>query len=135
MKARKIIYLFLLILSTGCTKENKIFTLKTIRLNDYRQKYLPVQKLYLEVFEDNAATRLAHTGVYPSDLTLPASFKVEPTIPMMLYDKTYYVQLAGDSTGYIGRCQVNMDEYKIVFPIDMEVGNDSLNISLIGNWK
>lgn len=135
MKARKIIYLFLLILSTGCTKENKIFTLKTIRLNDYRQKYLPVQKLYLEVFEDNAATRLAHTGVYPSDLTLPASFKVEPTIPMMLYDKTYYVQLAGDSTGYIGRCQANMDEYKIVFPIDMEVGNDSLNISLIGNWK
>ena len=135
MKARKIIYLFLLILSTGCTKENKIFTLKTIRLNDYRQKYLPVQKLYLEILEDNAATRLAHTGVYPSDLTLPASFKVEPTIPMMLYDKTYYVQLAGDSTGYIGRCQVNMDEYKIVFPIDMEVGNDSLNISLIGNWK
>lgn len=135
MKARKIIYLFILLLSTGCTKENKIFTLKTIRLNDYRQTDLPVQKLYLEVFEDNAAAPLMHTGVYPSDLTLPVSFKVEPTIPMMLYGKAYYVQLAGDSTGYIGRSQVNMDEYKIVFPIDMEVGNDSLNISLIGNWK
>lgn len=135
MEMKKVFALFLVFISAGCTKDNKTFTLKTIRLNNYRKMNLPVQKLYLEVFEGNAVNPLAHTAVYPSDQTLPASFKVEPAVPMTLYKKVYYVQLSGDITGYISRCSVNMDEYKIIFPIDMEVENDSINISIMGGWK
>jgi hypothetical protein len=132
---RKILYMLPMLILAGCAKDNKVFTLKMIRLNEYRKINLPVQKLYLEVFEDNDTIPMAHTAVYPSDLTLPASFKVEPSIPITLYSKDYYIQLSGEVTGYIARCKVNMDEYKIIFPIDMEVENDSLNISIIGSWK
>lgn len=126
--------LFLVVLIAGCTKENKTFNLKTIRLNDYRHANLPAQKLYLEVFEDNIPVALARTGVYPSDLTLPATFIVHPKVPLTLYNKTYRFQLWGDSTGFISSCQTNMDEYKIIFPIEMEMKNDSLNISIAGSW-
>lgn len=127
--------ILLVLLLTGCTKDNKVFTLKTIRLNAYSEANLPAQKLYLEVFEDNGTTPLAHTAFYPSGLTLPALFKVAPSIPMTLYSKNYYVQLSGDSSGYIASCRINMEEYKIIFPIDMEVENDSLNVSIMGSWK
>ncbi|NLR61780.1 hypothetical protein HGH93_27015 [Chitinophaga polysaccharea] len=132
---KKHLILFLVILLSACSKENKTFSLKTIRLNDYRRANLPVQKLYLKVFENNSMDSLAHTTFYPSDLTLPATFKVYPTLPMNLYRKGYQVQLWGDSTGYIGTCKVNMDEYKIIFPIDMEVKNDSLSVSMMGSWQ
>ncbi len=122
-------------LFAGCTRDDISFSLKTIRLNNYERKTTVHQKLHLEVFDDNKSVALASTDLYPSDLTLPASFKVDPAVPMALYKKAYHVQLWGDSTGYIGSCQINMDEYKIVFPIDMEVKNDSLNISIMGSWK
>lgn len=54
---------------------------------------------------------------------------------MTLYHKSYRVQLYGDVSGLIGACSVNMDEYKIIFPIDMEVKNDSLSISMTGSWE
>ncbi len=133
---QKIAAVTILISLTSCTKENKIFSLKTIRLNDCRSTNIHVQNVYFKVFIDNnTATPLTTTDVYPGNLTLPATFKVTPTLPMTLYSKTYYVQLWGDSTGYIGACKINMADYKIIFPIDMEVKNDSLNISIMGSWK
>ncbi len=119
----------------GCTKESKTFTLKTVRLNEYRRMGFPAQKLHLEVFGENNPDPLANTGYYPADLTLPASFKMYPSLPMNLYSDAYEVQLWGDSSGHIGTCRINMEEYKIIFPIDMEVKNDSLNISIIGSWQ
>ena len=125
----------LVLLCAGCQKENIDFTLKSVRLNDYRDTDLPVQQLYLKICEDDTAVVLAHTNKYPSNLTLPATFSVHPAIPMPLYRKHYRFQLWGDVSGYIGGCRVEMDEYKIVFPIDMEVKNDSLSISISGSWK
>jgi hypothetical protein len=132
----KLAAITILISLASCTKDNKIFSLKTIRLNDCRSANIHIQKVYFKVFTDNnMATPLTTTDVYPGYLTLPATFKVAPTLQMTLYSKTYYVQLWGDSTGYIGACKIIMADYKIMFPIDMEVKNDSLNISIMGSWK
>ncbi|MBL7711760.1 MAG: hypothetical protein JNL13_04825 [Chitinophagaceae bacterium] len=132
-RIRTILYLLPVLLSGSCTRQHKIFTLKTIRLNDYRQAKRPAQKLHLEVVEGN--TLLAHTAPYPSELTLPVSFKAEPAARLSLYSKTYSIQLHGDSSGLIGSCNVTMEEYKIIFPIDMEVRNDSLSVSILGSWQ
>lgn len=120
---------------TGCTKDNRTFSLKAMRLNDYLETDTLSQKLYLQVFEENNSVPLAYTGVYPVDLTLPVTFKVQPVLPMTLYNKTYRIELRGDVTGYISSCWINMDEYKIIFPIDMEVHNDSLSVSMMGSWE
>ena len=131
----KNIYLICLVfLIASCTKDDKTFRLKSIKLNDYRQNNLPVQKLHLEVFGAEGATAIAHTDNYPSDLTLPATFAIHPTLPMTLYNKGYQIQLWGDLSGHIASCNVNMDTYKIIFPIDMEVKNDSLSVSIMGSW-
>lgn len=127
--------LCMVILFTGCAKDDKSFSLKTIKLHGYQQANLPAQKLHLEVFDGNTSVALAHTGPYPSELTLPVTLMVYPSVPMTLYNKTYRIELRGDITGYISSCKVNMEEYKIIFPIDMEVGNDSLHISMAGGWK
>lgn len=119
---------------TGCAKERKTFTLKTIRLNDYRHTTVPAQQLRLEVADGNSTKPLAYTELYPGDLPLPATFNIYPTLPMTLYSKTYEVRLWGTATGYIGSCRIDMDAYKIIFPIDMEVKNDSLSISIMGSW-
>lgn len=130
----KKLFIILALAIAGCAKDSKTFNLKTIKLNDYMQTNTPKQKLYLKVLGEGL-TLLAHTEGYPSDLTLPATFKVIPTTPMTLYSKPYSVQLWGDSTGYISSCRINMEEYKIIFPIDMEVKSDSLNVSIMGNWR
>lgn len=131
---RKILAILLVISLIGCTKDNKTFTLKTVSLNDYRKVNNRAERLYLKVLNDQAIP-LAQTEGYPNDLILPATFNVLPVVPMTLYNRSYMVQLWGDTTGYISSCRINMDEYKIIFPIDMEVKNDSLNISLKGSWK
>lgn len=131
---KKILPILLAVLLSGCTKDNKTFTLKTIRLNDYKRTNLQTEKLYIKIYDDHAVL-LTQTEGYPNDLTLPATIKVISRIPMTLYNRSYSMQLWGDSTGYISSCKVNMDEYKIIFPIDMEVMSDSLNISMMGSWK
>ena len=131
---KNILALILVVSLAGCSKDDKTFSLKTIRLNDYRKTNLPIQKLHLEVYDGN--TPMTYTDSYPSDLTLPATFAVHPAVPMTLYNnKTYQIRLWGDSTGYLGSCNINMDEYKIIFPIGMEVENDSLSVSIMGSWK
>lgn len=125
----------LVIFFTGCKKDDIAFTLKSVKLNEYRKTNLPDQKLYLKVCEEDTAVVLAQTEVYPSGLTLPATFAVRPAIPLNLYKRGYRFQLWGDISGYLAGCRVDMDEYKIIFPIDMEVRNDSLSISISGSWK
>jgi len=132
---KNILSLCLVLLLAACKKDNKTFSLKTIKLSDYRKTYLLPQKLYLEVFDGNSSTAIAHTDPYPSELTLPATFIVHPNVPMTLYNKKYKIQLWGDVSGYISGCQINMDEYKIIFPIDMEVESDSLTVSIAGSWE
>lgn len=131
---KKILAILLAISLTGCNKDNKTFTLKTIRLNDYRKVNDWPEKLYLKVLNDQAIP-LAQTEGYPNYLILPATFNVLPVASMTLYNRSYTVQLWGDSTGYISSCQINMDDYKIIFPIDMEITNDSLRISVTGSWR
>jgi len=120
----------------GCTNDNNTFTLKTIKLNDFKGRTTkPAQKLYFKVFKSDSEAPLTQTGFYPSDYTMPATFKVFPSAEMQLYGKAYNVQLWSETAGYLGRCDIDMEEYKIVFPIDMEIKNDSLNISIQGTWE
>lgn len=135
MKKTTNLILFLVVLLVSCSKENKVFSLKTVSLNGYKQTTTKIQKLYLKVFGDNVAVALGQTTLYPSDLPLPITFNVYPTVPMSLYRKTYTIQLWGDSSGFIHSCQINMDNYKIIFPIDMVVKSDSLNVSIMGSWE
>ncbi len=125
---------FIALATASCNKSNKTFHLKSIRLNAYRVAQLPSQNLYLKIRDEDTAVIRAHTGVYPSRLSLPAVFAVQPTVEMLLYKKNYHFQLWGDVSGYLGGCETDMKEYKIIFPIDMEVKNDSLNISITGSW-
>ncbi len=131
---RALAVLLLAVSLISCTKDNKIFNLKTIRLNECRQINKQTERLYLKIFDAHAVF-LTQTESYPNDLPLPVTLKVKPNIPMALYKGSYFIQLWGDTTGYISSCRINMDEYKIIFPIDMEVKSDSLIISLQGSWK
>ncbi|PZF74752.1 hypothetical protein [Taibaiella soli] len=135
MKIQIVLIALLAVVIGGCTKENKTFTLKTIKLNNYLRANLPAQKVYLKVFDDANAAALAETELYASDLSLPATLNVHPSADMTLYKKGYHVELWGDSTGYIASCNIHMDDYKIVFPIDMDVKNDSLNVDIMGGWR
>lgn len=132
---RKILVLSFMVLLNSCTKDNKVFRLKLLRLNECRRAGLPVQQLYLKVVEDNTSEALTHTDHYPSSLSLPATLAVHPEVPMLLYSKAYQVQLWGAVTGYIAGCRVDMEDYRIIFPIEMELKQDSLSISLMGSWK
>lgn len=131
---RKTLRILLVALIVGCTKDNKTFTLKTISLNGYKKTNGLSELLYLKVLDDHAIL-LAQTKGYPSNLTLPTTFNVMPNVPMTLYNRSYTVQLWGDTTGYISSCKIDISEYKIIFPINIEVRNDSLSISTAGSWR
>ncbi|WP_341839202.1 hypothetical protein [Chitinophaga caseinilytica] len=135
MRIKKLFLVMAVGMMAACGKENRTFRLKTIRLNDYRHQNPTDQKRYLKVFGDNGQGAIAETGFYPAGQTLPATFGIHPSIPMTLYHKSYRVPLWGDVSGLIGTCSVDMGEYKIIFPIDMEVKNDSLSISITGSWE
>ncbi len=133
---KKIFFSLFILFMMSCTNDNNTFTLKTIKLNDFEGRTtLPAQKLYFKVFKNGSEVPLTETGFYPSDYTMPATFKVFPSIGMQLYGKAYNVQLWSETEGCLGRCDIDMDEYKIIFPIDIEVENDSLNIAIQGNWE
>lgn len=129
--------LFLSFLLVSClTNDNNTFTLKTIKLNDFKERTtLSAQKLYFKVFRSDSEIPLTETMHFLSDNALPATLKVFPSVDMQLYGKKYNVQLWSETQGCLGRCDIDMDEYKIIFPIDMEVENDSLNIAIQGSWE
>jgi hypothetical protein len=131
--------LFLVILTglifIGCDKNHKEFTLKTIKLNSYKSINLPAQNLSFRIVQGiNTQTPLAATDTYPTKLPLPVTLAVTPSLSAKLYSQSYSIQLLGDSTGLIGSCTVDMDQYKIIFPIEMEIENEEMNISISGSW-
>lgn len=118
----------------SCNNDDNTFHLKTVKLLEY-SKNLPEQKLYIKAFSDDLPDSIAQTEEYPSTLPLPATLKMYPSPNMNLYGKKYHLELWGGISGYIGRCDIDMDDYKIVFPIDMEIENESLSISMQGTWE
>ena len=132
---KNIFFAFLVLVFASCKKESVNFTLKTIKLNHYSAADLPVQKLYLKVFEADKNDEIIHTDKYSSDLTLPAVFNAQPVVQLIPYAKSYRIELWGDDSGLIGSCKTNMDEYKIIFPLDMEVKSNNLSVSIAGTWK
>lgn len=131
---RYLLLFALLLLS--CNKDNKEFTLKAIKLNAYKMPANTAEHLFLKVLDiSHRGDTLAVTRSYPAQLTLPATFAVSPVVKWKLYKGGYHIELWGDSTGKMGACDVNMDEYKIIFPIDMEVKSDDLDVSILGSWE
>ncbi|MGN6180879.1 MAG: hypothetical protein ACTHNW_16980 [Mucilaginibacter sp.] len=135
MRIKNIFLGLLTVVLAGCAKNNKNFTLTSIQLNGYKHVNIPAQHLYLKVFNDQLAVPLTRTQLYPNDLPLPAIFNVSPTISMTLYKKSYHIQLWGDSTGYISSCRINMNSYKIIFPLSMTAKSDSLSVTINGSWQ
>ncbi|KGO09909.1 hypothetical protein BEI02_05660 [Elizabethkingia sp. HvH-WGS333] len=131
-----LISLSILIGLVSCNNDDNTFHLKTVKLLEYSKKQsLPEQKLYIKAFSEDLPVSIAQTEEYPSVLPLPATLKMYPSPSMNLYGKNYHLELWGETSGYIGRCDIDMDDYKIVFPIDMEIETDSLSISMQGSWE
>jgi len=121
----------------SCKKDRYIFTMKTIKLNSFRKVNIPSQYLTVKVVNENSGNSvLATTGKYPSDFTLPALFALDKPVKIHLYKEDHInIQLWGDSTGFIASSTIDMKEYKIIYPIDMETKNDSVSFSVLGSWE
>tara|TARA_R110002124_G_scaffold60256_3_gene165316 strand:+ start:72 stop:494 length:423 start_codon:yes stop_codon:yes gene_type:complete len=133
---RIVLFLFFVgVLFTSCNNEDKVFTLKTIKLQAYLNRDLVEQNVYFKVVDQNDSTSiLGTTDTYPSKITFPAVFGVKPFVNSKLYQNSYIIQLWGETTGLIGSCQVEMSQYKIIFPLEMEVENDEMTITIAGSW-
>lgn len=133
-----IICFLALLLAAGCRKKEKIeFILNSLTLKADRLDHLPRQGLYLKVLQVTGSSEevLAVTGTYPSEYTLPAKYGVEEPVKMNFYKNTYRVALYGDSSGFIGSNLINIKDYKILYPLDMETKQDGLEIVLSGTWR
>lgn len=120
----------------GCTKDRYIFTMKSIKLNSYKKNQLITQNIFLKIITtDGSNTVLATTESYPSSLTLPAIFAINPRLHLHLYKDPIIIQLWGTSTGFIASSTLNMKEYKIIYPIDMETENEEVSFSVMGSWE
>lgn len=120
----------------GCGMDRYIFTLKAVTLSAFQNDGYPAQNLRIKICDpDNPDNVLATTEPYPSSMTLPATFEVNPTLDFHLYKQSIAVQLWGDSTGAIATSIVDMDEYKIIFPIEMETTSGVARFTLHGSWE
>ncbi|WP_347219173.1 hypothetical protein [Chryseobacterium sp.] len=137
MKIVKILSLLSLIFfCASCSNDDNIFHLKTIKISEYAQhKSLPEQHFYLKIFDNSSTESIAHTEDFSGSLPLPVILKAEPSPEMYLYAKPYRIELWGEVSGFIGSCTVNMDDYKITFPIDMEVKSNNLEVAIQGSWE
>jgi hypothetical protein len=125
----------LVALFTGCNKEDQAFKLKTVTVNAHRAGNYSRELLSIRIVDAaDTAHVLGATKGYPANLPLPVTLSVSPDFKWELYKQSFYVQLLGDSTGLIGSCRVNMDNYKIIFPLEMEVENEDMNVTLSGKW-
>ncbi|MBO9202376.1 MULTISPECIES: hypothetical protein [Niastella] len=119
----------------SCNKKGQDFKIKSVTLLKHRPLQYP-QELLRVKFLDGADSQkvIGITSGYPANLPLPATMLVDPAFKLKLYSQPCYVQLWGDSTGLIGSSKVNMDDYKIIFPLDMEVENEDMKVTLTGKW-
>ncbi|HEU4551283.1 MAG TPA: hypothetical protein VFS25_00550 [Chitinophaga sp.] len=136
MKVKHILFTAgLVALFTGCNKDDQAFRLKTVTLNAHREGKYPGELLSIRIVDAaDTAHVLGTTKGYPANLPLPVTLSVSPNFKWELYKQSFYVQLLGDSTGLIGSCKVNMDNYKIIFPLEMEVESEAVNVTLSGKW-
>lgn len=138
MKYIIVLLLAPLMLLVACKKKEKIeFTLTNLTLKKLNKENLPKQNLFLKVIrqENSNEQILVTTDKYPSEYTLPAKFGIEKPIKMNFYKNTYRVALYGDSSGYIGSNPINIKDYKILYPLDMETEENGISIVLSGTWK
>ena len=125
----------LVMVLTSCNKKGQDFKIRSVTLLAHRP--LQYQQELLRVkFLDGADSQkvIGVTSGYPANLPLPATMLVDPSFKLKLYSQPCYVQLWGDSTGLIGTVKVNMDDYKIIFPLEMEAGNSDMKVTLTGKW-
>lgn len=124
-----------LILPSGCEMDRYIFTLKAVTLNSFQNEY-PAQNLRVRIC--NAANPddvLSTTASYPSAMTVPVTFAVNPPLEFHLYKDPIAVQLWGDSTGVIATSIIDMEDYKIIFPIALEADSEAARFTLHGSWE
>lgn len=121
----------------ACGKKNAVFVMKAVTLDLYIQKdTLPAQDLFIRIVDTGDASVLAQTDKYKSGQTLPATFNLEPHPEIQLYRQDdISLQLWGDSSGYLAARTIDLEEYTILFPIDIEAGSDSVRFSVKGSWK
>lgn len=125
-----------ILILTGCKKDRYVFTLKNVKLNEYHKSGYPVQNLFIKIVSaDNANNALATTEEYPGQLPLPVTFGIHPSARIHLYRDRIAVQLWGETSGLIASSTVDMKEYKIIYPIEMETENDAVSFTLLGSWE
>lgn len=138
MKNHMVYVCCLLLVMSGCKKKEKIeFTLNSLTLKADKTDNMPKQNLYLKVLKITSSSQeeLTTTNKYPSEYTLPVKFELKHSIQMNFYKNTYAVALYGDSSGCIATNVVNIKDYKILYPLDMETEANGLKIVLSGTWR
>jgi hypothetical protein len=125
----------LVLVLTSCNKKGQDFKIRSVTLLAHRSLQYPQELLRIR-FLDGADSQkvIGVTSGYPANLPLPTTMLVDPAFRLRLYSQPCYVQLWGDSTGLIGSAKVNMDEYKIIFPLEMKVENADMKVTLTGKW-
>jgi hypothetical protein len=120
---------------TACQKDNQNFKLKTVTINAYTNKSSGLQHVYVRIVDAADTQRLVgKSASYPSNLPLPVTLGITSSLKQALYKQTCIVQLWADSTGLISSQRVNMGSYKIIFPLEMDVKNKDMDVTLSGNW-
>lgn len=130
---------FLLVASSvllfNCDNEHKEFQLNSIKLKSYKKSDNIGEKLYFRVVDGGESDKiLATTDRFSANSTMPILLGLDAKVRYKLYSEPFLIQLVSDSTNVIGSTFVNMDEYKIVFPIDMEIENEEMDITISGSW-
>jgi hypothetical protein len=110
--------------------------MKNVKLNSYSKSNLPNHYYSLKVVDTDNQAVLANTEKYPCDLTLPATFLISSHPKLNLYQRDHIsIQLWGDSTGLLAASTIKMAEYKIQFPIDMEMTEGAVSFGVMGTWE
>jgi len=110
--------------------------MKQVKLNAYQKSSYPTQNLSVKIINEASPTNvLATTESYPSTLPLPITLALTPKPEVHLYKDHITVQLWGDVSGLIASSTIDMKEYKIIYPIDMETKNSNVSFSVMGSWE
>jgi len=131
-----VFYLLCIVFACSCKKDRYLFTMKTVTLNKYNKSNFPDQNLFIKVIDTYQYNVIAKSETNPSTQTLPTTYNVAPHPQIHLYkDGKITIELWGDSTGYIGSSTINMKEYKIQFPLDMETTDGTTTFTVAGTWE
>lgn len=132
-----IVLIFTCLLSSCHKKENIEFTLNKLTLNAFEKEKYPVQNYYLKLVDihESLQTTIYTTDVYPSTQTLPVNYGITPAPQLNFYKSDYAVELWGDSSQLIGTNPIHLEDYKIIYPLEMETEHAEISISLHGTWR